>query len=154
MSLNKKNSLHNLKIKYKEIYEKYLKNFEKNENIFDKIFYVYFSKKKIEEDYLNGFNFKNINLVENFIKQINLPYLYSILISEKYYSINEFFNLFLNSLENNNNNEKYSETNKIIKEEIENNIKIYNNKILYLKCIREINNKYNEENSYYFDNLE
>ena len=42
MSLNKKNSLHNLKIKYKEIYEKYLKNFEKNENIFDKIFYVYF----------------------------------------------------------------------------------------------------------------
>ena len=109
----------------------------------EKIIHLYISKKKLEEDYLNGNNFNDLDSVKNFINKFTFSFFYSEFIRYKFYTLNEFFDL-IERINKNNNDEN-------ILEEINEKKKICNDYYQIIKVIIYINQKFNEYNNTIYD---
>ena len=78
MSYNEK-SVNNIFENYLEILSNYLTIDIKSNKIpyNEKIIHLYISKKKLEEDYLNGNNFNDLISVKTFINKFTFSFFYS-----------------------------------------------------------------------------
>jgi hypothetical protein len=109
----------------------------------EKIIHLYISKKKLEEDYLNGNNFNDLISVKTFINKFTFSFFYSEFIRYKFYTLNEFFDLIERIIKNNNDEN--------ILEEINSKKKFYKDYNQIIKVIIYINQKFNEYNNMIYE---
>ena len=107
----------------------------------EKIVQLYISKKKLEEDYLNGKNFNDINSIKKFIFKFSFSFFFFFFIRYKFYTLNEFYEL-VESIINKNND-------KFILEEILKKKKYCFDIYKIIRAIIYINEKYNNYNIFY-----
>ncbi len=144
MSYNEK-SVNNIFENYLEILSNYL-TIDIKSNIIpynEKIIHLYISKKKLEEDYLNGNNFNDLISVKTFINKFTFSFFYSEFIRYKFYTLNEFFDLIERIIKNNNDEN--------ILEEINSKKKFYKDYNQIIKVIIYINQKFNEYNNMIYE---
>ena len=109
----------------------------------EKIIHLYISKKKLEEDYLNGNNFNDLIVVKTCINKLTFSFFYSEFIRFKFYTLNEFFDLIERIIKNNNDEN--------ILEEINSKKKIYKDYNQIIKVIIYINQKFNDYNNVIYE---
>ena len=144
MSYNEK-SVNNIFENYLEILSNYLTIDIKSNKIpyNEKIIHLYISKKKLEEDYLNGNNFNDLIVVKTCINKLTFSFFYSEFIRFKFYTLNEFFDLIERIIKNNNDEN--------ILEEINSKKKIYKDYNQIIKVIIYINQKFNDYNNVIYE---
>ena len=144
MSYNEK-SVNNIFENYLEILSNYLTIDIKSNKIpyNEKIIHLYISKKKLEEDYLNGNNFNDLISVKTFINKFTFSFFYSEFIRYKFYTLNEFFDLIERIIKNNNDEN--------ILEEINSKKKFYKDYNQIIKVIIYINQKFNGYNNMIYE---
>ncbi len=144
MSYNEK-SVNNIFENYLEILSNYLTIDIKSNKIpyNEKIIHLYISKKKLEEDYLNGNNFNDLISVKTFINKFTFSFFYSEFIRYKFYTLNEFFELIERIIKNNNDEN--------ILEEINSKKKFYKDYNQIIKVIIYINQKFNGYNNMIYE---
>ena len=144
MSYNEK-SVNNIFENYLEILSNYLTIDIKSNKIpyNEKIIHLYISKKKLEEDYLNGNNFNDLIFVKTCINKLTFSFFYSEFIRFKFYTLNEFFDLIERIIKNNNDEN--------ILEEINSKKKFYKDYNQIIKVIIYINQKFNDYNNVIYE---